>query len=270
MTAIWNSTGVSYTATYRIPVDTAADGSPSHYTTAVLAAGVIASDAELSAIAGLTSAADRLPYFTGSGTASLATFTSFGRTLVDDADASAARTTLGLGSIATQASSSVSITGGSISGITDLAVADGGTGASTAADARTNLGLVIGTDVQEYDANAAKTDVAQEYTATQNFNATTLSSTSNSVAWDAGANQCATLTLTENTTVAAPSNLRDGATYALKIIQDSTPRTVAWNAVFKWAGGTAPTISTGSGAVDILTFYSDGTSMYGTYSQDFS
>lgn len=61
--------------------------------------------------------------------------------LSDLASASTARTNLGLGTMATQAASSVAITGGTITGITDLAVADGGTGASTAADARTNLGV---------------------------------------------------------------------------------------------------------------------------------
>lgn len=46
-------------------------------------------------------------------------------------DGATARTSLGLGSIATQAANNVSITGGSITGITDLAVSDGGTGASS-------------------------------------------------------------------------------------------------------------------------------------------
>lgn len=97
-------------------------------------------DADLTALAGLTSAADKLPYFTGSAAAAVADFTAAGRALVDDASASAQRTTLGLGTIATQDANNVSISGGAVTGITDLAVADGGTASSTASGARSNLG----------------------------------------------------------------------------------------------------------------------------------
>lgn len=111
--------------------------------------GAQATDATLTAVAGVTTAANKLIYFTGVDTAAATDLSAFGRSLIDDADASAARTTLGLasgatttvGTIATQNANSVSITGGSITGITDLAITDGGTGASTAAGARSNLGL---------------------------------------------------------------------------------------------------------------------------------
>lgn len=79
----------------------------------------------------LTANANSLLGTVTAGSVTEITCTSAGRALLDDADASAQRTTLGLGSIATQNSNNVTITGGSITGITDLAVADGGTGAST-------------------------------------------------------------------------------------------------------------------------------------------
>ena len=66
---------------------------------------------------GLTSVAqDKIIYTSGANTFASSDISSFGRSIIDDADASAARTTLGLGTISTQASDSVNIDGGAIDG----------------------------------------------------------------------------------------------------------------------------------------------------------
>jgi hypothetical protein len=81
---------------------------------------VQAYDAGLQSISGLTTTADQMIYTTSSDTYATASLTSAGRALLDDADASAQRTTLGLGTIATQNANNVTITGGTISGISNL------------------------------------------------------------------------------------------------------------------------------------------------------
>ena len=93
------------------------------------------------AFGAVSHSANTAPYWNASNAEAVSAVTDFGRGLWAVAGAAAGRSALGLGTLATQNAASVSVTGGSITGITDLAIADGGTGASTAANARTNLGL---------------------------------------------------------------------------------------------------------------------------------
>ncbi len=112
-------------------------------------------------------------------------------------------------------------------------------------------GAVVGTDV-------AGLAVSQAFTKPQGYAEAALTYTSGgTTAWDVDVAPLATLALaTGNTTMGAPSNVVAGRVYSIRIVQDSTPRTIAWNAAYKWIGGSAntPVISTGSGAVDRYTF----------------
>ncbi len=86
--------------------------------------GSIALSGQALALNNVTTATDNLIYATGSGTFSTVAFNSVARTLISQTSQSSMRSTgLGLGDMATQTSSSVAITGGTISGVT----IDGGT-----------------------------------------------------------------------------------------------------------------------------------------------
>ncbi len=112
----------------------------------------------------------------------------------------------------------------------------------------------IGSTVQAFDADTAKTDVAQTYTAGQRGTITTLTSAS-TVTPDFGASNHFTLTLGQNLTIANPSNLVAGQQGSIFLIQDGTgSRTITWGSYFDWAGGSAPTLSTQSGSVDRLDY----------------
>ena len=99
----------------------------------VIGTDVQAYDTDLAAIAALVSAANKIAYATGAGTWALSDFSAYGRSLVDDADAAAARTTLGLGTIATAASTAYVPTGTDTSGFAvgvSVVTADDGTQSS--------------------------------------------------------------------------------------------------------------------------------------------
>jgi hypothetical protein len=252
---------------------------------------------------------------TGSGTITLAGTLAIANGGTGATTDSAARTALGLGTMAVQAASSVAITGGSINGtslgattagsanVTTLDIASGltlATLAGTSGQVLTSAGagfvptwttaatgtvtsvagtgtvngltltgtvtssgsLTLGGTLSLVSPPPIGTTTPAEVKVTVGWAANTALTDAATVAWDT-TNQVATFTfVSSNRTMGAPTNLKNGAFYALAVIQNGGSNTLTWNAVFKWASGTAPTLSTAAGAKDYFTFRSDGTNLY--------
>jgi len=94
---------------------------------------------------------------------------------------------------------------------------------------------------------------------------TAITSSSNAATINLRLGDSFTHTLSENVTYTFSNPPASGklAVFILKVVQDSSARTITWPGTVDWASATAPTISTGSGDVDIFVFLTvDGGSNY--------
>lgn len=113
--------------------------------------------------------------------------------------------------------------------------------------------------------------ITQSFTKAQRGTITSFSSSSGTATPDFAAANNFSITLSENTTLANPSNLTAGQSGVIFITQDSTARTLSFGSYWDFSGGNPPTISTGSGAVDALAYaVRTTTSIHATLLTNFS
>jgi hypothetical protein len=196
----------------------------------------------LTAVAGLTGAANKGLYFTGASALATYDLVAFGRTWGGLADAAAGRTALALGSLATASS----INGSNWSG-TDLAVADGGTGASSL------TGIIKGNGASAFTAVTAPSGAIVGTTDTQGLTNKRVTlrkvaagSTSGTLTPNTDTTDIFTaFGLTGGITMASPSGTPvDGDVRQDQIQDNGTSRAISWNAAYRAMNGVTLPVAT--------------------------
>ena len=196
-------------------------------TTSDIGVTVQAYDAGLQSISGLTTAADKMIYTTAADTYAVTDLTSAGRALLDDADASAQRTTLGLTALATTSPGT---------GITTFLETPSSANLAAAVTDETGSGLLV------FGTTPVLTGLREKSTAVS----------ASDIDLSAGNYFTKTISGTTTFTVSNVATSGDVGAFVL-VLTNGGSATVNWFSGVTWAGGTAPTL-TASG-VDLIAFF---------------
>lgn len=153
-----------------------------------------------------------------------------------------------------QASSVVNVPTGSVSATNVQAAINELATEKEPADGTILKNANLGSTVQAYDSNTAKTDVVQTFTKAQRGAVATLTDQA-TITHDLSLSNNFTVTLTDNRTLGNFTNVVAGQSGSIFIVQDATGgRTLAYGSHWDTPGGVAPTLSTAASAVDRLDY----------------
>jgi hypothetical protein len=147
------------------------------------------------------------------------------------------------------------IQGVGFDGSAAITVVTAGSGISITGTAVANTGVLSVNGSTGTITNVAATNAAQSFTAAQRGSPVALTDAA-TVAVNLSLSNHYTLSLGGNRTLGAPTNQTAGQSGVIVITQDATgSRTLAFASVWKFPGGTAPTLTTTANAVDVLAYY---------------